>query len=170
MKKSIGILLFCLILAASMVGCSHQEPAPTQSSSQTTYIGNPWSTWESIQEAETAAGMSFGLPEVIADSYTAAAFRTMNQELIEVIYRDADFEVRVRKQIGEGLDLSGDYNSYAGCTEEQIKGGTVLHYSNADDAAVKILISYEGFSWSLTASEGFRGDAGSAFLDLIFSE
>ena len=105
MKKLIIFLLAFLILPVLLIGCGKQQPQ-----AQTTFIGNPWSDWTSMEEAENAAGFSFGLPEVIADGYTAAAFRTMNNQLIEIIYRDGDSEIRVRKQAGEGQDISGDYN------------------------------------------------------------
>ena len=159
MKKCITLVLCCLILFA---GCGKQE-----SQSQTTFIGNPWSDWESLQEAETAVGFTFGLPESIGN-YTAAAFRTLNNELIEIIYRDGDSEVRVRKQTGEGQDISGDYNQYDTCTEEAMNGGTIVHYHNSHNNAVKQIISYDGYSWSITASEAFPEDANRDFLNLIF--
>ena len=159
-------LLFLLISVALLIcGCAQQE-----SQSQTTFIGNPWSDWDSVAEAEAAVGFSFGLPEVIADSYTAAAYRTMNNQLMEVIYRDGDSEIRVRKQPGEGQDISGDYNQYDTCTEEAINSGTVVHYHNSDNNALKQIISCNGYSWSVTASDGFPGDSNRDFLNLIFGE
>lgn len=164
MRKYIAIILSFLMLSALFIGCGKQE-----SQSQTTFIGNPWSDWDSLQEAETAVGFPFGLPETIGN-YTAAAFRTMNNELIEIIYRDGDSEVRVRKQAGEDQDISGDYNQYDICTEETIHSGTVTHYQNSESNALKQVISYNGYSWSVTASDGFPGDSNRDFLNLIFGK
>ena len=163
MKKIMAFILSCLIVSAFFSGCGKQK-------AQTTTIGNPWSDWNSIKEAESAAGFSFGLPEVVADAYTATAFRTLNNELIEVIYHDGDSEIRVRKQKGEGQDISGDYNTYDTCTEENINGATVTTCHNSDSNVVKQLISYQGYSWSFTASNGFRGDSNADFLNLILDE
>ena len=164
-QRTIGFLLVCLILFAVCAGCGNQtEPQPAQ----TAAIANPWSDWDSIEEAESATGFSFGLPEVIADSYTAVSIRTLNTELIEVVYRDEGFEVRVRKQKGEGQDISGDYNKYETCTEQTYNGGTITNYHNSDNDALKQLISYNGYSWSLVAPNGCWGDSNRDFVSKIW--
>ena len=118
MKKFVSLILLHLIMSIFFVGCGKQK---IEQVSQTTTIGNPWSDWNTIEEAESAIGFSFGFPEVVADSYDAVSIRTLNDELIEVVYHDDDFEVCVRKRKGEGQDISGDYNEYETCTEEYNK-------------------------------------------------
>ena len=164
MKNRTIVFLVCLILFAVCVGCGNQTETQT---SQTASIGNPWSDWDSIEEAESATGFSFGLPEVIADSYTAVSIRTLNTELIEVVYRDEGFEVRVRKQKGEGQDISGDYNQYDTCIEETIDGATSIYYYNSGNNAVKQMISYNGYSWSLVAPNGYGDDSNWDFVSEI---
>ena len=169
MRKIISIVFLCLIISSVFVGCGKQPVEQTQTS-QTAMIGNPWSDWASIEEAEAAVGFSFELPEMIADSYTAVVFRTLNNEMIEIIYRDEEFEICVRKQKGEGQDISGDYNRYDAGTEENINGGTIIHHYNSDNNAVKQLISYNGYSWSLVAPNGYWGDSGRDFVNKILGE
>lgn len=166
MKKNVSIILLCFIVSAIFTGCGNQTAAQAQIS-QTTSIVNPWSDWDSIEEAESVIGFSFGLPEGIADSYKAVSVRTLNNELIEVVYRDEEFEVCVRKQKGEGQDISGDYNQYETCTDTTLHGGTIIHYHNSDNNAVKQLISYNGYSWSLVAPNGYWGDSNSDFVGKI---
>ena len=163
MKKAVFFLLLCLIISAVCIGCGSQTAPPVQTSA----IGNPWSDWDSLEEAEAAVGFSFGLPEVISDSYTAVRFRTMNKELIEVVYLDEDFEVCVRKKQGEGQDISGDYNNYETCTEEKRNGGTVSSYRNSTNNAVKQIISCNGCSWSLVAPNGYWGDTNQDLISQI---
>ena len=169
MKKNTSIILLCCMIVAIFAGCGNQAVTQAQTS-QTTAIGNPWSGWDSIEEAEAVVGFSFGLPEVIADSYKAVSFRTLNKELIEVVYRDGDFEVCVRKKSGEGQDISGDYNEYETCTETNHNGGTITNYHNSDNNAVKQLISYQGYSWSLVAPNGCWGDSNWDFLSKILGQ
>ena len=169
MKKVVSVILLCLIISTIYAGCGKQMKEKEQIS-QTATIGNPWSDWDSIEEAESVIGFSFGLPEVIADSYNAVSVRTMNDKLIEVVYRDKDFEVCVRKQKGEGQDISGDYNKYETCTETNYNGGTITNYHNSDNNAVKQLISYMDYSWSLVAPNGYRGDSDGAFLSEIWEQ
>ena len=147
MKKTISGILVCLLVCAIFVGCKKQPTAQ--------YVGmaNPWTDWSSLDEAEAAVGFSFGLPEVIADSYTAANFRTMNKELLEIIYRDADSQICIRKQKGEDQDISGDYNEYDTCTEENIGSCKIIRYRDSQSGAVKQLISYAGYSWSLVTTD-----------------
>lgn len=169
MNKTVSIILLCLIISTIFVGCRNQTSEEKQTS-QTAAIGNPWSDWDSMEEAETAVGFSFGLPEVIADSYNAVSIRTMNNELIEVTYRDEDFEVCVRKQTGEGQDVSGDYNKYEICTETNHNGGTIISYHNTNNNTVKQIISYKGYSWSLVAPNGYWGDSNRDFVSKIWEQ
>ena len=158
MKK---IILMCLGLFILFAGCANKEAA------QTAAIANPWSTWDSIKEAEEACGFSFGLPDVIAESFTATEFRTMMGELIEVVYCDEDFEVCIRKSKGEDQDILGDYNRYETCNEENRNGAAITTYFNSSNSAMKQLISHQGYSWSLVAANGFWGDSNEDFLRAI---
>ena len=71
MKKIALIILCCFVISAIFIGCGNQA-AEQEQISQNVTIGNPWSDWASLEEAEGAAGFSFELPEVIAGIYTAA--------------------------------------------------------------------------------------------------
>ena len=169
MKKNTSIILLWCIIAAIFVGCGNRTIAQEQLS-QTTAIGNPWSDWDSIEEAESVISFSFDLPEVIAGSYHAVSFRTLNTELIEVVYRNEGFEVCVRKQKGEGQDISGDYNKYETCTETNHNGSMIISYHNSHNNAVKQLISYKGYSWSFVAPNGYWGDSNWDFVSIIFEQ
>ena len=160
MKKVLPVLLLCL---AFLVGCANQSAAQEPIAQ----IGNPWTQWNSIEEAEAAAGFSFGLPAVVLDSYEALEIRTMNNQLIEVVYYDEEFEVCVRKQAGEGQDISGDYNEYELCTEDNYNGCTIITYQNSGDPALRQQLSYQGYSWSLVAPNGYRGAANGDFAHEI---
>lgn len=165
MKRNAAWILLCLTFASLFTGC--KNTVQKEKTAPTIAIANPWSNWDSLEEAEAAAGFSFGLPEKIADRYEAAEYRTMNRQLIEVIYRDHETEVRVRKAKGEGQDISGDYNTYDTCTEENIDGGTVTTYRNSGSNGVKQLIFCQNDSWSITAPEGFAGDDNHDFVSSI---
>ena len=167
MKKIMMGFVLSFMIFAIFAGCGKQTIAQT---SQPLTIANPWSDWDSMNEAEAAVGFSFGLPEVIADSYEAVTFRTMNKELIEVIYRDENFEVCVRKQAGEGQDISGDYNEYEICSETNRNGGTITTYGNSNNDAMRQVISYNGYSWSLVAPNGYWGDSNQDFVRKILEE
>ena len=166
MKRISTIALLCVMVMLLFAGCA--KPAmPQDDGNQMVAIGNPWSEWSSIEEAETAVGFSFGLPEVIADSYKATEFRTMNNEMIEIVYLDEDLQVCVRKQKGEGQDISGDYNNYEQCEETNQNGAVVSVYYNSGNNAVKQTVSDRGYSWALVAPNGYWGDSAQDFRNLI---
>lgn len=150
-------------------GMDSQTNGETQmENSETTGIANPWTDWNSLAEAENAVGFSFGLPETITDSYKAESFRTMNGELIEVTYRDDDYEVFVRKAKSNsvlGEDISGDFNNYEKVNQRNRFGATTTHYYFENGGAMKTLINYEGYSWSLVAPKGYWGDS---FVDFYY--
>ena len=168
MRKTFAVILVGILLMAWFTGCGRQEEK-TEAETPNAAIGNPWSDWASMEEAQARVGFSYGLPEEMAGSYTAVAYRTMNDELLEVIYRDGEQEIRVRKQAGEGQDISGDYNQYDIRTEETIDGAAVIIFQSSDHHGVKQLISAGGYSWSVTAPEGFPGDGGRDFVNAILN-
>ena len=168
MQKLLAFVL-AVVLILPFSGCTSSTAEP-EVTPPITQIANPWKDWSSIAEAEQVVGFSFGLPDRISDRYAVDTIRTMNTELIEVIYRDEEFKVRVRKQKGEGQDISGDYNQYDTRSESHINGGTVIQHSNTGSNAAKHLISCNGFSWSLVAANGYHADADRAFLSSILEQ
>ena len=169
MKKIVYMILLCLIISTIYVGCRKQKMNQEQAS-QITTIGNQWSDWNTIEEAESVIGFSFGIPEVIADSYDVVSIRTLSDKLIEVVYRDDEYEVCVRKQKGEGQDISGDYNEYETCTVENYNGSAIINYYNSNNNAVKQIISYKGYSWSLVAPNGCWGDSNWDFVSKMLEK
>lgn len=156
MRRAFSPLLFalCLLLCA----CAGNEP-------ESVGLPNPWSDHASLHEAEKEAGTELGLPEELG-SFKAEVFRTMSGGLLEVIYRASDdVEIRVRKLAGEAQDISGDYSSYTQIHEETIDGAEIT--IKTQDAATLILVSHGGYSWSVSAQDGFGNDNAGVFIDAI---
>ena len=166
--KKLMIMLVCVGVMVMFAGCGTgaEEQEQAQGNGSGVMIANPWSDWGSIAEAETATGFSFGLPETV-DEYMADEFSTMNGELIQVVYHSGDSEICIRKQAGEGQDISGDYNVYANSEESQQNGGTVTVDSNEAGKVVRQIISHKGYSWSVVASDGIPAELAQEFLNLI---
>lgn len=128
MKRNTLITLFlCVVFAVLMVGCSTQN-SNGQSDSTTedagdAQIANPVKTYDSLAEAEKAAGFTFTVPEGVnidGADYAQYYWSTINEDLIEVRYGGEGDEVcYMRKagiskgdKAGEVTDISGDYNVY----------------------------------------------------------
>ena len=167
MKKRVIYLLVVIFLLA---GCSAiSEPAqPTNPTETHMQIANPWKSYDSLEDAENACALTFPVPMVIADIYTAESFRVMNNQLLEVIYRTGDEKVIVRMQSGDEQDISGVYGQ-ADSTETMEIGGSKVTVTYMGDACVH-LICGNGYSFSLYAPNGYQGDASSVFLSHICAQ
>lgn len=155
MKKFL-LFLILFLLAITLLGCSAQEEEFVQ-------MGNPWIDYDSLKEAEKAAGFSLGLPENIADIYTAEEFRVMNGELLEVIYYDDIREdITVRKAKGEDRDISGVYLEFDAVTENELNGINVTYLRSGDICLM--LFSRDGYSYSIYARDGYKGISPDGFF------
>lgn len=77
-----------------------------------TQIPNPFSEYESLEQAEQMAGFSLIAPDAINKS-TSRIYRAMKDGMLEVVYQNGeDQTARIRKAPG-AADISGDYSIYA---------------------------------------------------------
>lgn len=172
MKRTIAALLLAACLLAGC-GAPQQEAAAETDrtafaqTAGTTQVANPWKHYDTLSDAEAAAGFALDMPETV-ESYQAEVFRVMSGQLLEVTYRSGESEVTVRKIAGEGQDVSGVYNTYETVTESERGGGAVT--VKTDGTEVLTLVSCSGYSWSLCAPGGYEGGAAESFLLAIIKE
>ena len=159
---------FCVLIALLMLtGCAAPEQEPTETLVEIVQLANPWADYETLAEAEAAAGVSLNMPETIA-TFQAEAFRVLNGELLEIIYRSGDYRVVVRKALGSGQDISG----VIGEMEKQ----TVLVYGGRDiitqyygDAVLDSIFSPEE-TVTIYASQGYPEQTRYDFLSALLKE
>ena len=121
MKKMLFLAVFFLLLTGC--GAETVTTKETALSTESLQLSNPWKSYDSLKEAEAACGLDFPLEETVADSYIAESFRVMNGELLEVTYRDDSFEITVRMQAGDNLDLSGVHMEFENTATYELDGG-----------------------------------------------
>lgn len=99
-------------------------------------MANPWSDFDSLEEAEADAGVEITLPKSY-QGFNHRIYRSMQGEMLEVIYQDADGQegFRIRKSHDAG-DISGDYNSYAQKKTLEIGDRFVETRGNGDEISV----------------------------------
>ena len=165
MKKIMMLMLVCLLIG----GCS-EKTAPVETTVPATeavlQLGNPWKSYDTLAEAEAASGLTFPLEETVAGSYIAEAFRVMNGQLLEVVYRDDEFEVTVRMEAGEDQDLSGVYETFEKTETFEEETYTITHKYTANGGILQ-LISKDGYSYSLYAPIHYWGDSAADFLAFL---
>jgi len=88
-------------------------------------LPDPFTDCGTLAEAEQLAGFSLLLPPALP-AYAAISYRAIPDELIEVIYSDAEGKEGYRIRKGRGSeDVSGDYNEY-GTVRELSQDGRQL--------------------------------------------
>ncbi len=124
----------------------------------TVQIANPWSDYDSQEEAENAAGAALTLPETLPFTYTTKINRAIPDEMLEIIYEDSTGKevARFRKAFSseENEDISGDYNKYtitkkmkANNRRVEIRGDSVDSYHVASWTG-------NGYAYSITSETG----------------
>lgn len=129
-------------------------------------LANPWTDCDSLEEATELAGFACDLPAKIA-GYKAKEYRVIPDELLEIVYRDHDEEVVLRKAAGEGEDISGVYETFTETETDDSYPDAEITWQRTEEGAVLALLSYDGYSWSLYAPDGFDGDSAEDFLQAI---
>lgn len=159
----------CLILITLILtGCGTSEMLPeTTEAPQLVQLANPWVSYDTLDEAEKAAGFSLSMCSEIG-AFRAETFRVMNGQLLEACYRDGDFAVTVRKQPGEGQDISGVFESFEKETVYETGDSWVI--GRFSEVGSLYLIDSGGYSWSIYAPNGYPGDIHERFLNAVLGD
>ena len=181
--KKFTVIAASLVLALSFAACGStadstvtSEPAESVPASSAAseerpmnipggvQIANPYVTLETAEEMQEAAGLEVSLPTQLPEWVTETIYRAMPDELIEVIYKNEENEIRVR--IAEGNeDISGVYGGeYAVSKEVPVGENTVAVNGNMDGDVLMVTAA----SW-ITAERTYSvtSTAGVAEADLL---
>lgn len=112
------------------------EEAASSDAPMSMQIVNPWSEFDSLEEAEADAGVEITLPESY-QGFDHRIYRAMHRQMIEVIYQDADgregFRIRKSRDFG---DISGDFTRYDQEKTLEIGDRFVETRGNGDEISV----------------------------------
>lgn len=153
MKKLI-LIVFCAVMASMLAACGFRSYVTTQEGStgqivnpstsqvheqnqlggqtlggNSAQIPNPFVDCKTLEEAQKLAGFDIALPDKMPEGYAQSAIRAVKNTMIEIIYKNGDEEIRIRKGTGSE-DISGAYNDFeesstvtVGNLQVTIKGG-----------------------------------------------
>lgn len=165
--KRTTIFALSAALALSLTACGAapkesaggEEPAaPESADSIGTQLPNPFTEYDTLEEAAETAGFSMTVPETV-DGCPERVFRVLGagggDAMLEVICRDgeaAEREVRIRKAPG-AEDISGDYNQYA--QSETVDVGGLEVTMRGDNGLVRLAAwTADGYTYSLAVYGG----------------
>ena len=166
MKK---LLIFTVTAAMllSLAACAQSakpaakpdQPAQTEQAETTdtenVQIPNPWTDYDSKDDAAQAAGFDLAVPDEISGC-SEKSYRVLNAEgdvMFEIIYASGEDETaRICKAPGAN-DVSGDYNEYA--ETETVDAGGVSVTMKGENGLVKLAVWTNGdYSYVLSVESG----------------
>ena len=180
MKKWIALVL-CAALALSITACSGQKPKITEKTDtsaaaenteteETAALGgsvgiaNPFTECAGIEEAEALAGFDFTVPDTLEGS-SERVIRVMKDQMIEVIYKNGEDEIRIRKAFGSG-DISGDFNAYSENGTVSVLGTEAA--VRGSGGKVNVAAWSDGvYAFSVVSTAGMDKDAAISLIESI---
>ena len=140
MKRLLALLL-CLLCAPVLAACGTgaQKSAETQ-------LANPFADYDSLAEAEAAAGVSLAAPTSI-DGCSGPDVQLMSGKMLQLIFRSDSGRIIIRKAAGSE-DISGDYTSYAETKTARVNGCDVT-LKGADGKVSTAVWCANGYSYAL---------------------
>lgn len=170
--KNITAITLCTMLVMSLAACgaSRQDgderksrPVSTEEKSSTN-TANPFVTYDTLEEAEKAAGFEIETLDEVLEGYERKEVRVIENELSEIIYENKEAQIRFRKAKGSE-DISGDYNKYE--ESNVIKLGDLEVTIKGNQGNAKIAVWTNGdYSYAITVS-GDKGIENSTINKII---
>ena len=153
-------------LALSLTACggnpnsSASRDNTSGSSSETTQIPNPWTDYNSLAEAQAAAGFDLTLPTLSAD-FTQSAFQVLagDETILQAAFRTEDdqHQLNIRKAPG-AQDISGDCNTYSVDETVSADGVDVTVKGNEDGYHLAIWTA-NGYTYAISSGDALTQDA-----------
>ena len=123
MKKSLTFVLAALLCIALLGGCSESSSKPSSGnsgkpdSSNSTQIPSPFTSYDTVEEAQKALGVDFKQPAQLPEGFSQNAISVMHSDdgsFAQIVYANADgkeLTYRVSNTY-KPSDLNGDYTVY----------------------------------------------------------
>lgn len=126
-------------------------------------IPNPWTEYETLAQACEESGFDMTAPDAI-EGYEEQYISAIKGEIIQVNFSRADGAyITFRKGIGDA-DISGDYNTYAVSTQQEIGDKSVTLKGN--DETISLVTWTDGtYSYSVNSNPGLDADTMTALAE-----
>ena len=119
-------------------------------------IPNPWSDFDTLEEAVASSGVDFRVPDEYKSNVTA--YRAIPGDIIEVLLVIDGKDVTVRACNSTEADISGDYNDYQVVMQNRCRDLEVTYKSNDQDLANLITWADETCSYCIVSTAGIPSD------------
>lgn len=165
----IGVGLFAMIQQRGNIvdnpvlsGTQTEEAADT---SDLTQYCNPYAEYDTLAEAEKAAGFDITVPDSYG-GYTEPYYAVIEGKILEVQYYNGDDRGMVIRKSRGSEDISGDFNEFDNITETEVNGNTVTIKGSGDEFSLALWVSGD-YSYSVSVSSGISENALKEIIEKI---
>lgn len=154
--KKMAVVFAAGALCFSLAACGSTNKSASNDNKKTENTGiageqipTPFTAYDSLEEAEKAAGFKISVPDAPSDYSTVTYNVFEDEKMIEVIYTNADGDeaYRIRKASGSD-DISGDSTDYSDNSSVDVNGNTVTMKGNDGKVSVATW-SADGFAYAV---------------------
>lgn len=164
----VGLVIALLAVLFVPLLVSGTEPATQRDSRavELPALGAEVANYDSVQEAVDHLDFSPHTPQTMPEGYTCTAARVLDNEVLEIEYKNGGDVVVYRTARGNE-DLSEDTNEYAFSAIENVDG-TNRSYSGSDENKLHVAVWLNGNnSCVVTADKGVQADVIKAFAESV---
>lgn len=162
----VPVALFDALLGDGAVTVTDSGTVSIQApSSSSTSLANPFTEYDTLAQAEEAAGFSLQMPDRVPNWMDSMRFRVADDTMIEVLIQGGEQELCIRKAPGDS-DISGDFTVYEWTQTVDADGITLELRGNGDYARVAIW-TRDGYTFSITTNADLTPEAMTAMAESV---
>lgn len=129
-----------------------------------TQIPNPFTEYETIDEALKAVNFNALYPANAPEGYDVSDIFVMSGEMLQIVYKNADNEIIYRTQKGTG-DISGDCNTFK--STQALKIGDITASVRTSDNGMSVIWTSNGLTYSVYSDKALTNESISPIISSV---
>lgn len=129
-----------------------------------TQIPNPFTEYETIDEALKAVNFNALYPANASEGYEVSDIFVMSGEMLQIVYKNADNEIIYRTQKGTG-DISGDCNTFK--STQALKVGDITASVRTSDNGMSVIWTSNGLTYSVYSDKALTNESISSIISSV---
>lgn len=129
-----------------------------------TQIPNPFTEYETIDEALKAVNFNALYPTNAPEGYEVSDIFVMSGEMLQIVYKNADNEIMYRTQKGTG-DISGDCNTFK--STQALKVGDITASVRTSDNGMSVIWTSNGLTYSVYSDKALTNESISSIISSV---
>ncbi len=129
-----------------------------------TQIPNPFTKYETIDEALKAVNFNALYPANAPEGYEVSDIFVISGEMLQIVYKNADNEIMYRTQKGTE-DISGDCNTFK--STQALKVGDITASVRTSDNGMSVIWTSNGLTYSVYSDKALTNESISSIISSV---